>query len=129
MIKLKSLLEETTSEDYPEDSNLWDNWEEYIDHFDYDLEKGELKKLIQRFSLEYEGYINNQIVKLWDNQKHIVYLTYDTKNETFDLIKDVNDWIYNHAEKSLNVDVNNLYNGYIEGTLKDMKENPGKVYH
>ena len=127
MIKLKSLISEI-SNDYPEDSNLWDDWEDYLDHFDYDIEKSEISKLIQKNDLEYETYFDNKILMLSQN-KTIVYLTHDIEAQTFDVIKDINDWIYNSAEQFLEIDSSNIYSGYIETTLKEMSQHPGSVYH
>ena len=42
----------------PADADQWEDWIEYLDYFEYDLDVEELKKLIVKFGL------NNEIVSL-----------------------------------------------------------------
>lgn len=130
MIRLKSLIRE--SDEYPIDSDQWEDWYEYIKYFEYEIEKPELKKLIKRFNLKYNVKLNNQFVTVWDTSQ-TVYFRYNKDNETFDLIKDVQDWFFDLSDSDIEEMVghsaDDSYNDHIEGTLKEMKFNPGKVYH
>jgi hypothetical protein len=123
MIKLKSLLLE--AQETP-DSDQWDNWQEYLDYFEYDIEKGEIAKIIKNFGLKGKGYFDNRIVKIFAQEP--VYLEYDPKGETFSLIKDINQWVWDNTESGF-VDPETIYNGWQEASLKDIRANPGKVYH
>lgn len=82
----------------------------------------------KRHDLYGKTYFNNQIVKLED-KKQDVYLEYDKKSETATLIKDIAQWVYEVDYSTLGIDSENMYNGHVESTLKDLKQNPGKVYH
>jgi len=123
MIKLKSLIPETQE---PVDSDQWDDWEEYLDYFEYEIEKGEVSKLIKKHNLKGKGYFNQRVVVIFG--KPPVYLIYDADNETFDLIKDIQQWIYD-VDVSDFIDPDTIYNNWVESSLKDMRANPGKVYH
>lgn len=127
MIKLKSLLKEILE---PTDSDQWDNWAEYIEHFEYDIEKLEISKIIKRHILNYESYLKNAIVKLYDKTTSF-YLQYDSDNETFSWIKNINQWVYDNSDDilSFGIDSDNIYSGYVECSLNDLRSNPGKVYH
>lgn len=123
MIKLKRLIENAE----PTDSDQWDDWYDYIKYFEYDIEKVEIAKLIKRFNLSWDGYFNNTVVKIQDR-----YLTHDKDAETFSLIKDIEQWVYDLSDsnyRDLGINPEDMYNGHIESTLKDLKKNPGKVYH
>ena len=124
MLKLKDLIKEKSE---PTDSNQWDNWYEYIKYFDNELQQEELTKLISRFDLKLTPYFDGKILNLSDRKENI-YLEYDKENEMFDPIKDINDWIYNKIH-NLDINVDNIYNGHLESTLKDFKENPSSVFH
>ena len=105
-------------------------WVEYLDHFDYDCPRIEISKLKTRFDLEYIAYFEQKIIKLYDNKKRSVWLEYDKENETFDVIKDIMDWLYsNDAETVTNLNSDDIYSNYLETTLKKFKENPSPVYH
>jgi len=123
MIKLKSLLPEAQE---PVDSNQWEDWHEYLEYFEYEIEKGEVAKIIKKHNLRGKGYFGNKIVAIFD--KDNVYLQYDADNETFDLIKDIKQWIYD-VDVSDFIDPDTIYNNWIESTLKDLRVSPGKVYH
>jgi poly(A) polymerase len=109
-------------------SDEWDDWVEYIEYFEYDIEKIELKKLIKRFNLNGKQYFIDKIIKI-NREKKPIYLEYDNDNETFSLIKDIQQWIYDIDPTNLNIDIDDLYNSWVEGSINDLKENPGKVYH
>jgi len=126
--KISEITDQEREEMYPEDSDKWDDWQEYIDHFDYECLKLELSKLIKRFDLQYDTYFEEKIVKLTDD-KNTVWLIHNKENETFDVIKDIHQWIYDRAEQELEVDVDIIYSRVLESTLKDFKNNPIKVYH
>jgi len=127
---LSEITDVEREEMYPEDSDKWDDWVEYLDHFDYDCPRIELSKLKTRFDLEYIAYFEQKIIKLYDNKKRSVWLEYDKENETFDVIKDIMEWIYsNDAEHIVNISADDIYNGHLETTLKEFKENPSPVYH
>jgi hypothetical protein len=128
MIKLKKLLTEIDPDD---NSDQWDYWYDYIYEIEYGIEKDELNKLYRKYNLSAEKYFDGKIVKLWDKKK-VAYLEYDFKSETADLIKDINQWIYNLSDMdtvALGIDETKVYNPWIESNLKDARENPGKVYH
>lgn len=124
MIKLKDLI---TEQEEPTDSDQWESWYDYIDYFEYDIEKSEISKLVKRFTLNWKGYFKNKIVKIFDN-KNTLYFEYDASGETFSWIKDILQWVYDNGD-SLGIDPAIIYNGHVESTLKDVRENPGKVYH
>lgn len=123
MIKLKKLLEETE----PIDSTQWDDWYEYLEYFEYDIEKGEILKLINKFKLQGKKYFNGEIIKMWDGRKS-AYLEYDAANGTASLIKDINEWVYKDHDNEF-IDSNKIYNAYTECTMDDLQKHPGKVYH
>jgi hypothetical protein len=129
MILLKNLIIEN-DEDIKAD--LWDNWRNYINYNQYDIPKEELIKLKNKFNLNINQYLKI-IFKLSDNENAELYLSYDPKAESFEYIKDINDWIYNlngaEMEEMLGYGVDKIYNGWIEGTLEDLKAHPGKLYH
>jgi len=131
--KPKSLSEITDlerDEMYPEDSDKWDDWQEYLDHFDYECPKSEISKLKNRFDLEYSSYFNQKIIKLYDLKNNIIWLEYNKENESFDVIKNIIDWTYsNDAEQVVNISADDIYNGHLETTLKEFKSNPSPVYH
>ena len=115
----------------PTDSDQWDSWYEYIKYFEYEIEKEELVKLINKYKLKGKQFFNNQLIKLWDG-KQDVYLEYDKDNGTADWIKDINDWIYNVNDSDLlrlRIDTDNLYNGHVDSSLSDLQTDPGMVYH
>jgi hypothetical protein len=126
---LKNLIIEN-DEDIKAD--LWDNWRNYINYNQYDIPKEELIKLKNKFNLNINQYLKI-IFKLSDNENAELYLSYDPKAESFEYIKDINDWIYNlngaEMEEMLGYGVDKIYNGWIEGTLEDLKAHPGKLYH
>jgi len=123
MIKLKLLLEGEL-----EDSEQWEDWYDYIDYFVYDIEKEELLKLIKKYDLAGKKYLSGKVLNLWD-KKHNIYVEYDKDAETVSLIKDIDQWIYDKGEASLDIDPSKIYNPWIESTLECLQENPGKVYH
>lgn len=129
MIWLKDLITEN-NEDI--NADLWDDWQEYLDYNQYDIPKKEVFKLKNKFNLNVEQYLKI-IFKLTDNKKNELYLMYDPKAESFEYIKDIKDWLYNlgdhEMEKLLGHGVDTIYNVWIEGTLKDLKTHPGKLYH
>lgn len=124
MIKLKSLFLESE----PEDSDQWDNWVEYLDYFDYGIDGGEIRKFIHKFNLNHKQYFKDKILYLSD-AKTKVYLEYDVKNDTYDFIKDIRQWVYDVDPFDLNIEESKLYNGAIGCTLDDLREHPGTVYH
>ena len=130
MIRLLTLITENVDDDINVD--LWDNWVEYLKYNQYDLPKDELKKLVIKFKLTHESKLN-QILILSDAQNTCVYLEYNKNNDTFDYIKDIDDWMYNltttEIKTLLNMTSDAIYNGCLDCTLDDMKSNPGKVYH
>lgn len=127
MIKLRSILNlREVSE--PEDSDQWENWRDYVDYFHYGIDAKEIHKLIQKYKLSYENYDKLNMMKVWDQNKE-VYLEYDIKNETFDWIRDINDWVSSVNSRDVGIDIDEIYSGYIEGTLGDIKKEPGNVYH
>lgn len=123
MIKLKSLVRE--AEESP-DSNLWDDWQEYLYYFEYDIDKTEISKIIKRFDLNGKGFFNNRIVRI-DGDKP-VFLTYDASKETFDLIKNINQWLYD-VDASEIIDSSNIYNNWVGASLRSLRKNPPLVYH
>jgi hypothetical protein len=123
MIKLKSLLESETT-----DSDQWDDWIEYLHYFDYDIEKSEIKKLIDKFQLQWKNYFNGTVLSL-STETETRYLTYDEKNNTYEPITDIDQWFYKLDASELGIDPDTLYNGHVESSLKDFKKNPGTVYH
>lgn len=129
MIWLKDLITEN-NEDISAD--LWDNWQEYIDYNQYDIPKEELIKLKNKFNLNATKYLKG-LFKLSDNKNSELYLMYDPKAESFEYIKDIKNWIYNlsdsEMEELLGHGVDTIYNGWIDGTLEDLKTHPGKLYH
>lgn len=122
MIKLKSLVEA----EEPVDSDQWEDWEEYLHYFEYDIEKGEIAKLIKKHGLKGKGYFDQKLIKIFG--KTPMYLLYNAENETFDVIKDIEQWIYD-TDISDFIDPDTIYNNWVESSLKDMRVNPGKVYH
>jgi len=128
MISLKKLILEN-GEDI--NSDLWDDWIEYIRHNEYTIPKDEIKKLIKKFNLQYELLLK-VIVHLYKGNES-VYLEYRPDDEAFDYIKDIEQWLYDlddsRMENLLGYAAEDIYNGHIEGTLKDMKSDAGKVYH
>lgn len=126
--KISEITDQERDEMYPVDSDKWDDWQEYIDHFYYTCPKLEISKLIKRFDLQYDTYFKEKIVKITDN-KNVTWLLHDKENETFDVIKDINQWIYDRAEQELEIDVGSIYNGFLESTLNEFEKTPSKVYH
>jgi hypothetical protein len=126
MIKLKRLMESEDSDN----SDLYDNWYEYLRDICYAIEKSEISKLIHRFNLSEERLMNGVMIKLSDDKRE-AYLLYDDSNETFDFIKDISQWLYdlNSYEYCQYIDPDLIYNGWVDSNLKDVKTNPGKVYH
>jgi hypothetical protein len=128
MIWLKDLITEN-EEDI--NADLYDNWQEYLDYNQYDLPKEEIIKLKNKFNLDVKQYLKF-VFKLSDN-KNSEYIIYDPKNETFEYIKDIKQWIYDlndaEMEELLGHGAESIYNGWIEGTLSDLKTHPGKLYH
>ncbi len=87
--------------------------------------------MIERHGLDGQEYINNKIIKISDKNDKI-YLRYDADAETAELIKDIDQWIYDLSDSDffeLGIDVNKLYNGHVEATLEDIRKNPGITYH
>lgn len=129
MIWLKDLIIEN-NEDI--NADLWDDWQDYIDYNQYDIPKEELIKLKTKFNLNTKQCLK-KLFKLSDNENSELYLMYDPKSESFEYIKDIKDWIYNlsdaEMEELLGHGVDSIYNGWIEGTLEDLKTHPGKLYH
>lgn len=129
MILLKDLIIEN---DKDIRADLWDNWRDYIKYNQYDIPKEEVIKLKNKFELNVNQYLKI-IFKLSDNKNSELYLIYDPKTESFEYIKDINDWIYNlnsaEMEEMLGYGVDKIYNGWIESTLEDLKTHPGKLYH
>jgi hypothetical protein len=124
MIKLKRLALEAQE---PTDSDQWDNWHEYIKYFEYDIEKADISKLIKRFGLKGKGFFDNRIIEIYGDEP--VYLLYDSDNETFSVIKDITQWIWDVDASNIGVDPDTIYNNWVESSLKDLRQNPGKVYH
>jgi hypothetical protein len=123
MIKLKSLITESHE---PVDSNQWDDWREYLEYFGSDIEKSEMAKIIEKYHLKGKQYFDNKIIQIFG--KNPVFLSYDADNETFDLIRDIGQWMYD-VDISDFIDPDTIYNAWVESSLKDLRENPGKVYH
>lgn len=130
MIKLEDLIFESEEGDYNPD--LWDDWHEYLKHNEYGFEKIDISKLISKFDLTNESKLKGNILVL-RGESDVAYLEYDSSGDTFDFISDINDWVYSQSdsdmERVLGMSADFIYNGHIEGTLDDMSENPGLVYH
>lgn len=124
-MKLKRIALEAQE---PVDSDQWDDWKEYLDYFEYDIEKLEIAKIIKKFGLEWDGYFKNRIIKI-DDKKGPIFLSHDVDNETFSLIKDINQWVWDTDSSEVGVDPENIYNNWVESSLKDLCKNPGNVYH
>jgi hypothetical protein len=128
MIWLKDLI---TENDEDINADLYDNWQEYLDYNQYDLPKQEIIKLKNKFNLNIKQYLKF-IFKLSD-YKHSEYIIYDPKNETFEYISDIKQWVYDvsdaEMEKLVGHGAESVYNGWIECTLNDLKTHPGKLYH
>jgi hypothetical protein len=125
--KIKPLLKE----EEPVNADEWDSWYDYIEYFEYDIDATELNKLVAKYQLNYKTYDKIKVVKIWDAKK-LVYLQYNVTDQSFELINDITQWVYDLRDNeilSLGIDPDNIYNGHIESSLKDLKENPGKVYH
>lgn len=120
MIKLKTILSENIDE--------FDNWAEYIEYEKYAMPKEDVSNLIKKFNLQGKKYLNGSIIKLWDN-KQSAWLEFDGKE--LNHIEDINQWLYdlNDNEYSDYVDPDIIYNNWAESSLKDLRTNPGKVYH
>jgi hypothetical protein len=133
MISLKAQILQLLNESSEEDINadLWDNWYSYLKENDCDITREEIKKLLKKFDLT-KNIINNKIVILSDS-KNKAYLEYSAENDTFDFISDIDDWAVDlddsEMEGLIGMSVDNIYNGWCESTLDDIKKNPGKVYH
>lgn len=129
MIWLKDLI---TENDEDINADLWDDWEDYIDYNSYDIPKEELIKLKNKFNLNIKQCLK-ELFRVSDNTNSELYITYDPKSESFEYVKDIKDWIYNlsdsEMEELLGHGVDSIYNVWIEGTLEDLKTNPGKLYH
>lgn len=124
MIKLKQLILESETDN----SDEWDNWMEYLDYFDYDIDKNQVVKLIKKHGLNGRKYLGGRIVKLWDRNQEC-YLEHDKSDGTISLIKNIDQWVYDKGEDVIDIDSSEIYNAWVESSLKDLKENPGKVYH
>ncbi len=113
----------------PADADQWEDWVEYLDYFEYDLDIEELKKLIVKFGLDVEHYFEKRVAKLSDG-KQSAYLFNDKGDLTY--IKDIEQWVWDfndwNADK-LGIDPEDIYNGWVESSLKDLKQNPGTVFH
>ena len=128
MIKLKPLL---TTEADSDNSDEWDDWYDYLKDVSYDIDKDEIIKLINKHGLKGKKYFDGKIVKLWDGKQE-AYLEYDPDNGTADFIKEIEQWIYSLNDNDyyrLGVDSDIIYSIWVESSLKDLRENPGKVYH
>jgi hypothetical protein len=121
MIWLKDLI---TENDEDINADLWDDWEDYIDYNSYDIPKEELIKLKNKFNLNIKQCLK-ELFRVSDNTNSELYITYDPKSESFEYVKDIKDWIYNlsdsEMEELLGHGVDSIYNGWIEGTLEDLK--------
>lgn len=128
MILLKKLLLENEDDI---NSDLWDDWVEYIKYNQDDLPKEEIKKLKSKFNLMIQNYLK-LILKISDPSESC-YIQYNPSNETFDYIKDIQQWVYDLSdvdmEELLGYGVDKVYSNYIDCTLEEFKKNPGKVYH
>ena len=103
MIKLKSLLKEILE---PIDSDQWDNWAEYIEHFEYDIEKLEISKIIKQHNLNYESYLKNAIVKLYDKTTSLELGTLCYNNKYFSYAINI---YKNYLHKYSYIDESNLH--------------------
>lgn len=120
--------EQLIMESEPDNSDEWDNWMEYLDYFDYDIDKNEVVKLIKKHGLDGRKYLGGRIIKLWD-RKQECYLEHDKNDGTVSLIKNIEQWIYDNGDDVIDIDSSEIYNSWVESSLKDLKENPGNVYH
>lgn len=129
--KLKYLVHEISD---PNDLNadLWDSWDDYIRYIEYDIEEQEIQKLIVKFKLDKKQIRQMNIIQLTD-YKTSTWLEYDPENLTYNYIRDIEEWAYDQTtsdmEDILKIPVEDIYNGFLECTLNDLNENPGKVYH
>jgi hypothetical protein len=126
MIKLKHILLE--SDDNMKDSDTWDDWYEYLDYETYAIVDDEIKKIIKKHNLHGNKYFNGKVIKIYDN-KQVAYLVHDLEGQTCDLIKDIRDWVYSVDPSDLGIDSDTIYNGHVECNLKELRQNPGRVYH
>ena len=127
MFKLKKLLTESDAEN----SDMWDDWYSYLNDVSYGIEKEEIIKLINKYNLDGKKLLGGKIIKLWD-AKRTAYLEFDETNATVDLIKDIEQWVYDlqeHEYSTVGINPDTIHNSWIESTLEDLRKNPGKVYH
>ena len=133
-IKLLNLLLESLAADDDSNSDNYDAWVEYLNYEGSCIAKEEVEKLIRRFNLKVDSR-EDFLVILTDSNQEKVWLEYDKENETFDVIDkdDVSHWFHNLTDVQIETIAkctsDDVYNAYIECTLKKMEQNPGKVYH
>lgn len=120
MIKLTKLITEGVEE--------FDDWIEYIKYESYAMPKEDIRQLIQKFGLQGKKYLDGKMVKLWDD-KRFAWLEFD--GDTLDYVDNIGEWLsnLNDYEYAEYVDPEIIYNSWVESSLNDLKENPGKVYH
>lgn len=128
MIKLKTLLPEV---DGDVSSDEFEDWKEYLYYVENDIDASEIRKLIKRFNLKGKSFFDGKIACIY-GEPEAIYLEFDLKNQTADLIKDITDWVYSLTDSGfshLGIDEDNIYNAYVESSLADLAITPGKVYH
>jgi hypothetical protein len=131
-IKFKYLLNEAID---PEDLNAdnWDDWQEYLKYIEYEIEVDEVNKLINKFKLTKTVPRRLDTLLKLESMSNEVWLEFDPTNNTYQLIKDIEDWIDSMSqwelESALKIDSRDIYNGHLECSLNELSENPGKVYH
>lgn len=122
MIRLKELLNEEIHSDDVE------SWTEYLAQNDYNCPVYNIEALVEKYSLRSEPFFHGKIIKLTDD-KVSLFLEFTQSSNTYDLIQDINQWVYDATEDSVDITVDELWNGWIDGTLGKFKVSPSKVYH
>lgn len=112
-----------------------ESWTDYFDDHNYGITIDELKFMVDRFDLTFRWAIEKKILNLSDDNSSYWFKTDDGDEyevwETSD--DDLNSNIYQMQDyeilKLIGLDYDDIYIDGWECTLKDMKENPGTVYH
>jgi hypothetical protein len=114
----------------------FDDWTEWLDYNDMDIDLNDFKSLVEKFHLKVEHIIKNKIAKISDGN-NAMYLEFFPESQTFDVWAkdedDLTDTIQSLQDyqilELLGIDEDDVYISGWECSIKDAREHPGVTYH